>query len=479
MQAVIVLQVSHVPSVNLCLFLVTNENIETNAPSSPCISNLFRHFGGFAIAEESNDSNELTEKLESSYHSMGLKQTTIIQLPQIEYKVNLGSISTYFIMLKAFIGIGVMYIPSYFSQMGYMVCIQIMCISTLVIGYGISKLIKCYGKFRVSYSILIGIVTFKCFQPFISFLLFIGSLTYGAVYMNYAVRNVTTYISCFIYCDSINVTKFISILVILFIISPLLCIRNWPKYYILFNISSVLLIMTLFSFSVPVAMIKKDLILVAYNEPTIKKLVYFIGTYSFSLEGFGTAIAFYQRTSIKGLYNIVFLFIMGTVLLLQILFGIFLSTVGDKREPPLPILDSTTLAEVLKFPATYSYCLSLLYLLCIIPGYYLTLLPALHRLEQILKYFFPITGCKGYTRHIARIIFGIITILLGLLIDSSIATIAVIMGYSICIPLMVIFPGVVHFLLIAESVMEKVLDMGLIVVGSGAIVFAIASLALI
>lgn len=372
-----------------------------------------------------------------------------------------------------------MYIPAYFNQMGYIVCIQIILISTLLFTSGLSKLIKCYRKFRVDYPILAGTATCECFQHFISFLLFVGPLLYGIVYMNYAIRSVTTSIRCFIHYDSGSVTKFLSVFVLILVISPLLCIRDWRKCSFLFVITSILLIVTLFSFSIPVAMHNNSSVFVAYNEVTLKGLMDFIGTYAFSFEGFGMVLAFYRRTAIKGLYNKLFYFAMGTVCFLQIFFSFILSTVDGERGPPKPILDPIVLTKILKFPASYSCCLCLLYLFCIIPGYYLAILPALHKLEQIVKHFFPITGNKRIVKSIAHIFFGITTVLLGLLIGSNADTVAIIVGYSICIPLIMIVPAVIHFILISKTRIERLLDFGLLATGCGTIILAIASLAII
>eukprot|EP00826_Nyctotherus_ovalis_P057421 TRINITY_DN7845_c0_g4_i1.p1 TRINITY_DN7845_c0_g4~~TRINITY_DN7845_c0_g4_i1.p1 ORF type:complete len:491 (-),score=66.12 TRINITY_DN7845_c0_g4_i1:103-1575(-) len=461
----------------LPLTLVTNDNFDLHAPSSPRVTDLFRHFGALAFAEESCPSALLSDKLSSQYCSEEYRQTTIIRLPGVKYKASLGAISIYFILVKAFIGIGVMYMPGYFNQMGYMVCIQLMLIITLLTAYGLSKLLQCYTKYRVNYSIITGMALSKPFQHFVSLLLFVGPLMYGIIYMNYCINTVMASIACFTYYDSPVVSKLLAALLLIALISPLLCIKNWRNYSIIFISSSLLLIVILFSFSIPVGLYTKEPDFPAYKKFSLVEIVSFIGTYSFSLEGFGMNIAFYQRTSTKGLYNKIFCFAMGTVCFLQILFGLLLSTVGDEGKPPMPILDPKVLTELLRLPASYSFCLCSVYLFCVIPGYYLAMLPALRRVERVLKHFFGEDGRKGKVRKAACVSLGIVTVVLGALIGSG-TTIAIVMGYTICIPLAIIMPAMVHFTLIAETILEKILDVGLLAIGSAAIVLAISSLVL-
>ena len=80
------------------------------------------------------------------------KRDSLLMMNKSHWKdENNGTFETYLLLLKSFIGIGIMFIPSYFGKIGWIYASSTLFLVSILVLTGLYNLIECRKEFKVSY----------------------------------------------------------------------------------------------------------------------------------------------------------------------------------------------------------------------------------------------------------------------------------------------------------------------------------------
>lgn len=451
-------------------------------PRPPSVTNLYKHFGGLELEEESNMSVE-EENVNEALISM--TQNTLAKITQTTINSNLsealelganGVIKTYFILMKGFIGIGILYIPLYYKSMGYAFSSGILLIISLLVLAGLARLVECRAKTKVSYPEIVEISLGKFMSVVVGILLFVGQILYGTAYLGYVIMNITGMIKYADNSSNTNIIEYSLGSILILILGPIMCIRKLERLNILFVITSILMIISLISFTIPriIGIHKSSFIPYEFTNWGAK-LMDFMGICLFSFEGYGIVIPSQQQMSKKIYYTPTFSICMGSVFIFYIFIGLFTSIEASKELTN--VINFETLVHQIGLKDYTAYIVSSIYMFCLIPGYIMLMYPSLRIMEKLLARLFVENGRKQYLQNIFRILLVGITIIVGIFWGSYSTEFIVKMGYLICLPLIVILPSFSHLKIVAESFWNKFIDIiifvgGILLLSVGILYFA-------
>jgi len=158
-----------------------------HAPKVPTIPDLFKHFGGLNLEEESDISDDeddnQNENLSLS-EDQGLSETSDVSRDSDMVAENEnGMFKTYFVLFKGFIAIGAVYLPYNCSQSGWITTILVLFIVSCLVLCGMSKLLQCKTATGKSYSNVTKKVCGKTGMIVVDCILFIGQVLFFVHYL--------------------------------------------------------------------------------------------------------------------------------------------------------------------------------------------------------------------------------------------------------------------------------------------------------
>ena len=151
----------------------------SHAPKVPTVADLFKHFGGKDLEEESDVSHNDDPDIEG----LGLPDDQA--LSEVSSKTQStdhsaegtnGRLKTFFVLLKGFVAIGVLYLPSGCYNAGLYVSIGVCCIIPWLIAFGLSRLVQCRAKTDGSYSEIAREACGRVGEFLVDLLLFLGQV---------------------------------------------------------------------------------------------------------------------------------------------------------------------------------------------------------------------------------------------------------------------------------------------------------------
>ena len=443
-----------------------SEFSKTQGPHAPSVTNLFKHFGGLDLEEESNFSEEddiISEVLISTTQNPDkLSRTSIATISESQETGHCGVLKTYFVLMKGFIGIGILYIPAYYKLINYIVSSGILLIVALILLWGLISLVRCREKMKVAYPSIAELASGRFLQFLVSVWLFAGQVMYGIAYLSYIVSNTASMVMYEVKEPYMGVNWGIGALLGL-LIAPLMCIRRPDRFYILFVTASIFIIIALISFTIP--RIRTFKLFPPGHEFKLEDVAEFIGICLFSFEGYGIVIPSHQQMGEKKYFGKILAICIASVSLFYAFFGILTASEVNKDFHSAIIFK--TLVDKLDFSKNWAYVVSSVYMSCLIPGYFLIMYPAVRILEKTLKYFSRENGNKLWMQNTLRITLVVITVVVATAWDHDFEEVLTAIGFFICVPLAVIIPAFAHMKLVAVGKLQKFADTILLIIGLG------------
>ncbi len=349
-----------------------------------------------------------------------------------------------------------MYIPLYYKFLGYIVTSSVLLSVAAVVLWGLSALIQCRTRTKVSYPSIAELAFGKFISVLVSILLCVGQILYGTAYLAYIISNTVSMIT---YPKSTKnpVLEWSIGGLLLLTLGPLVCVRRPERFYPLFVISSVVIILTLIGFAVPRAIGIKNVSFVPIGEGmNFETIVGFIGIAFFAFEGYGIVIPSHQQMSTKKYYIPTFAICIGSVFMFYGFFGLLTSIEVSKDFHTA--VTFTTLIDQLHFSAPWAYALSGTYMVGLLPGYLLITYPSLRILEKIMGRISKTAGRKVWVQNALRVGLVAVTITVATIWGWSFHKILVAIGFFICVPLVIIIPAWSHAKLVAKRIPLKIFD---------------------
>ena len=446
------------------------EGESLHAPKTPSIINLYSYFGGLNLEEE-DDILETEKSIISNSRStvMSLRLKSVISTREKSFETENSSQETYFLIVKGFIGIGLLFIPSYYRSLGYLITTGILLVTSIIIYMGIRKLIECKKMCDVDYPRLVELWFGFILKGLVNCFLNIGQGMYGVSCLFYIILNLLHIIGP----DDTNIAKWIIFCVLSFILGGLVCIRQIAKLQIIFIISSITMGGILVILLILSIVIGDFSDFKAFGDLKFFPIIRFIGICFFAFEGYGIILPSYQQMENKKSYSKVLILSMVSLFIFYFVFGLFSSLENLPNESAINFGALKGYSNVYQ---TLGYIIYAIFILCLIVHYLLIIYPFLRIIEELIR---PYTENK-YILNCVRFVFVIILVFFATLLQEKFIYVISIIGFLINVPLIVIIPSICHYKIAAINLNEKISDLSLFIAGSliclGGIICTIISL---
>jgi len=391
----------------------------------------------------------------------------------IENKVvKLNMLEVYLILVIAFIGVGIMYIPFYYISIGCIISTFSLISVVFFVGFGLRRLAECNAQNKIGYPGMGEMAFGKSLEIIIYLLLFLGQLMYGIAHLAYISDNLLLILKKSTDCDE-DILNYIIKGVLALLIPLLLCIKKWKDYSIAFVVSSVIMITTLLLFSVYI-LIEMKFSRDSDGNIGAKNIAQLIGVCFFSFQGYGAIIPTHRIATSQKSYKTYLYLALFSACALHIIFPFLLYIRADSNQNPASmeffVVDFNFFVEKIKLREEVVYVLLSLYLGCLIPVYYLVMYPSLRTAEKILKKAFNENAEKPIFRYLIRILLAEFTVIIATIIGEDAVVLIIITGFLICLPLTTIIPSLIHLKLTANSGLDKSLNIVGLVIGHGVMI---------
>ncbi|ORX47218.1 hypothetical protein DM01DRAFT_1396471 [Hesseltinella vesiculosa] len=375
-----------------------------------------------------------------------------------------------FMLLKSFIGTGVVFLPSSFASGGLVLSIVIMIVMGAICLYAFELLIETQLQVGGDYDVVAKVLYGRWLQYTILFFLCVSQMGFASSYLIFISQNLGLFVDQLSSCQFAWFDSSYFIWIVLVAIIPVCWVRKIAKLswnaivadgLILFGLVCVLYFTSARLAHEGVA---PSVIMV---NPTDFALT--IGTSVFSFEGIGLVVPIIQgmkepnkfpRVMATGMAICTFIFtLIGTLGYLAYGKDTHASVVAN-----LPAFDG--LAEAVQF------C----YALAIILSCPIVLYPAVVIVENIIfrehhrgKTHWKYKWMKNGVRTMIPVVCAMVSYLIG---SEGLNKFVALVGSLCCMPLSFIFPGLFHYK-IAKSTKAKIIDIIIIVWGLVVMVFTL------
>ncbi|CCH60107.1 hypothetical protein TBLA_0C03030 [Henningerozyma blattae CBS 6284] len=391
---------------------------------------LFQLYGHFAGQDLSESDNEEEQELEptppSSQHNKSSTTKAIL------------------LLLKSFIGTGVLFLPKAFSNGGYVFSLVSLIICSLISYYCFILLLDTKSKLNVNGYGDLGLTLYgSILQKSILLSIVLSQLGFAAAYNVFTATNLHSLSTSLITNPPDFITIPFCILLQTFLFIPLSFTRNITK------LSSTALIADLFIFIGLIYLYYYPIKIIATKGPdwqtmtpfNTKDWSLFIGTAIFTYEGIGLLIPIQE--SMKSPHH----FKKSLILVLVIITLVFI-TIGLLGYSAFGSNVDTVLLQNFPQDNPCTSLVQLLYSLAILLSTPLQLFPAIKILENWIfskdasgKYNHSIKWAKNYFRSTIVILTSLISYLGANDLNKFVALV----GSFACIPLIYVYPPLLHY----------------------------------
>ncbi|ORY37740.1 hypothetical protein LY90DRAFT_459332 [Neocallimastix californiae] len=454
-------------------FMSSNAKKQGKAPPNWITSNfidflaLYGHYAGDDDFDEDYysegyDSSKYKSKINIEIDNMNentpllnvnMSQNTINPRKNRKYRKNnvpsqTGTASegkTMFLLLKAFIGTGILFLPKAFSNGGMLFSLISLAFSGWLTYFTMILLIRCSEHIGGSYGDIGKQLFGKPFKIMIQGSIALTQSGFCCAYIIFVLQSVKSIIST-VGNGSLIIPDWVIITAQVLIYIPLSWIRKIQNFSITSLVADVFILIGL------VYIISSDLFIISSNGHSNNytlfnsdKFPLFLGTAIFAYEGIGLIIPLqrsmkepekFPKVLRNSMYIIsLAMFIVGG--LSYYIFGDDVHTIIFMNVFPDSIVGTVvralyTLAIVFSFPLTYT-----------------------GKNSQFIKWM------KNVFRAVFVSCLGVIAYYGASNLDNFVS----IIGSSCCIPLMFIYPAMLHYYGVAEKPSEKMTDIGVIIFG--------------
>ncbi|TQS33503.1 hypothetical protein Golomagni_06150, partial [Golovinomyces magnicellulatus] len=383
-----------------------------------------------------------------------------------------STVKTFFTLIKAFIGTGIMFLPKAFRNGGILFSSITLILVSLINCWCFRLLLDCRQKHGGGYGELGAAIVGPRFRNLILFSIALSQLGFVCAGLIFTAENL------FAFLDAVtkgkdNLALGVPALIALQLIPlvPLALIRNISKLGPVALVADVFILIGLvYIWYFDIFTLVRD-----GMEPTVKlfnpsDFTLTIGSAIFTFEGIGLILPI--QSSMKKPHHF-----SGLLYFVMFLITVIFTSVGA--------LCYATFGEKTKIQIISNYpqdsplvnAVQFLYSLAVLAGEPVQLFPAVRILETSL-FGERATGKKSlaikWQKNALRTAVMAVCIGISMVGASDLDKFVALIGSFACVPLVYIYPAYLHYVDIAETPMEKSMDMGLMVVGVIAMVYTTA-----
>ncbi|KAG2180429.1 hypothetical protein INT44_003433 [Umbelopsis vinacea] len=421
---------------------------------------LYGNFGG----EDLNDDEGYEEAEEDEEIAAGDENTPLIPKQDQPPQGTATASKAVFLLLKSFVGTGVMFLPKAFYNGGLVFSIAVLIGIASISLYAFLLLVKTRSHVTASFGDMGGILFGPSMRFSVLVAITLSQIGFVCAYMVFVAQNLQSLVLTFSNCRS-NVALPWLILVQCFVFIPLAMIRRIQKLSVFALIADVFILFGLaylyyFDF---LTLATTGLGKIAmFNS---KNFTSFIGTAVFTYEGVGLVIPITESMKEPHKFPRV---LTGTMIFITILFtsvgAISYMAFGDQVQTVILLNLPTGDPMVSAVQTLYSIaiCLS-------IP---LQLFPAIRIIETGLftrsgKY----NNLVKWQKNVFRFFFVLLCAAIAIGGSNDLDKFVSIVGSFCCVPLCFIFPPLFHLKAVARTTWERSTDIAIIVFGVCSMVF--------
>ncbi|KAG0742559.1 hypothetical protein G6F16_008421 [Rhizopus arrhizus] len=410
---------------------------------------LYGHFGGEDLSEEEEEGDE----------EEGLDETTpLIQSSQHAVRGTATPAKAVFLLLKSFVGTGVMFLPKAFSNGGLFFSTALLSAIALISLYTFLLLVETRNKIPVSFGDIGGLLFGKHMRLAVLIAITLSQVGFVCAYMVFVAQNVQALMESVSQCEvQLSLSNLILAQIVLFV--PLAMIRKIQKLSAFALVADVFILVGL------IYLYYYDLFIlsvqgVADVDWVINSTAFpmFIGTAVFTYEGVGLVIPITESMAEPEKFPKVLsgTMVFITSLFLSVGFISYLAFGSQVQTVILLNMPDTTALNTVQGLYALAICLS-------IP---LQLFPAIRIIENGL---FTRSGKHSrlvkWQKNLFRLLFVLACAMLAIVGSSDLDKFVSLIGSLCCVPLCFFFPPLFHLKAIASHWRQKAIDLIIILFG--------------
>ncbi|KAI9490589.1 transmembrane amino acid transporter protein-domain-containing protein [Zychaea mexicana] len=417
---------------------------------------LYGHFGGEDLSDDEDDDDD--EEEEGFLEGADEESPLIPQRRGDEPQGTATPAKAVFLLLKSFVGTGVMFLPKAFYNGGLIFSTVLLSSIAVISLYAFLLLIETRNKVPMSFGDIGGVLFGKGMRLLVLFAITLSQIGFVCAYMVFVAQNLQALVESIFHCE-VNVPLAYLILGQIIVFVPLAMIRKIQK------LSAFALIADLFILIGLVYLYYYDFLVLATHG--IGQVIWtvnpssfpmFIGTAVFTYEGVGLVIPITESMKDPSKFPKVLSWTLFGITLLFLSIG-FISYLAFGEEVQTVIM--------LNLPATGTVdTIQGLYALAICLSIPLQLFPAIRIMENGL---FTRSGKNNpvvkWQKNAFR--FAMVLACAGIAIagSSDLDKFVSLIGSFCCVPLCFLFPPLFHLKGVASTFRQKFIDITIIVFG--------------
>ncbi|KAI9500938.1 transmembrane amino acid transporter protein-domain-containing protein, partial [Coemansia spiralis] len=384
--------------------------------------------------------------------SLGGSSTRIAKQPATSLSSKASVRKSFFLLLKSFIGSGVLFLPKAFYNGGLLFSCVIMLVSAIVSLYTMLLLIKCYEKVHCGYGEMGRRLYGKWMEKAVLLSIVVSQIGFACAGTIFVATNMRDLFNAVTDCNHRMPLSF-WVVIQLIVLAPLCLIRHIK------GLSSIALLADLFIVAgliyvwwMDVSKISKLGIGYVRNfNPEDYSL--FIGTAAYTFEGYALILPIVDAMQRPEKFPAVLSVVMAICTAVAVAMGgLSYSAFGDKTESIILLnMPSSTLMTL---------TVQLLYSLAMIFTLPLMMFPVIRILEQAL---FPRRSGKRnpavkMQKNTFRMLLLVVVVVISIVGVEKLDRLIAIVGGFACIPIAFIYPPLFHLKSIARSNWERIRD---------------------
>jgi len=421
---------------------------------------LYGHFGGEDLEDDEGD-EDLLARLDEEVPLLPGRELEPVQGTATPSKA-------VFLLLKSFIGTGVMFLPKAFSNGGLLFSTSVMLLIAVLSLWSFLLLIQTRNKVPVSFGDMGGVLFGPTMRLFVLFCVTVSQIGFVCAYMVFVAQNAHAFIMSVSNCKT-DIGLHWLILGQLFIFVPMAMIRKIQKLSVFALIADVFILLGLsylYYYDAFVLITKGFGNVEWIINPTSFPL--FVGTAVFTFEGIGLVIPIAESMKEPEKFPKV---LTGSMIFMTVLF----TSVGVVSY--LAFGDDVETVILLNLPAHSAIvnCVQLLYAMAICLSIPLQLFPAIRIMETGLFTLSGKTNLKvKWQKNMFRFAMVVVCAVVAIGGSNDLDKFVSIVGSACCIPLGFLFPPLFHMKAIAVNWRQRAGDIFLIVFGMASMIYTSA-----
>ncbi|CAI2366461.1 unnamed protein product [Moneuplotes crassus] len=372
----------------------------------------------------------------------------------------MGSIQTFFTLLKGFLVISILFMPNGYSNGGWMFATAALVGSMLITLTCGLLLIQVASKYKGTFSDLGFLAMGNKGRYICDFVLAVSQTGFVTPYVVFISQNLNKIID---YHFGFTVNTWIMGLILFFIDTPLCWVRKiqtLERYHFLGDLTvfsaGIILISEAISFRNDQGSFAEDI------EPfNSDKYLVFLGTAIFIFEGVGIILPVREACKNKHHFPAIFTCVILFLCCFFASFGFFNYAVyGEELLSNAPLV-----TKVLREGNLVVEVVMILFIINVVLSYPLIIYPCNIIIESYSVDKMAPSKTRTFLRNLSRALVVVVTFSIGISLEDTLDRLLSVEGSLTCTPVAFIMPAVFHLQLVAESRLAKALDYFIIGLG--------------